>query len=495
MPERLRSFPALLVAIVGLAFAVRVLATLAGYQNLPLGLDDNNWYHTQSLLLADHGDLYDPFACLDSVREPGMSNDQAVALCREEGVLEPSAGHPPGYLVYLAGVAKLGFETPLEQRIAGCLLGALAVAFVGLVGRQVAGRRAGLIAALLAAVYPNLWINDGLILAESLYTVFVGVVLLLCYRLWRSPTWGTAALLGVAIAAATLTRSEGLTFLAFVVLPLLIVLPGVTWGRKAGLAVVTGVVTLALMAPWVAHNLNRFTEPVYLASGTGRVMAYGNCDATYYGDRLGYWDDSCTLKDFPDGDESVVDSAHRELATDYMSENTGRLPVVVAARIGRMWSVYAPIQGANLDILFERRGAVPVRTGLAMYYGLLALSVVGLVVLFKRKVTIIPFVGIALMITFTAAASFGVTRYRTPVDLILPILAAVALDAWWSRGRGEAQDVVEPGDAVAPEAMGPEDDGGDDGDGDGGDGATSADPAEGVGERAAPEPVGAPAER
>lgn len=481
MPTRLRSFPVLLALVVGLAFAVRVGATLAGYQNLPLGLDDNNWYHTQSLLLADHGDLYDPFACLDSVREPGMSNDQAVALCRERGVLEPSAGHPPLYLVYLAGVAKLGFESVLAQRIASCLLGALAVAFVGLVGRQVAGRRAGLLAAGLAAVYPNLWINDGLILAESLYTVAVGAVLLLCYRLWRAPVWGTAALLGLAIGLAALTRSEGTTFLVFVVAPLALVLPAISWGRKVALVAVTGAVTVAVLAPWVVHNLGRFSEPVYLASGTGRVMAYGNCDATYYGDLIGYWDDSCTLKDFPEGDESVVDEAHRELATEYMSEHAGRLPVVVAARVGRMWGLYAPIQGANLDILFERRGQVPVRTGLAMYYGLLALSVAGLVVLYRRKVTIIPFVGIAAMVTFTAAASFGVTRYRTPVDLILCILAAVALDAWWRRRRGEDQAVVEPGDAVdpaAPPVPGPR-----------GDESTEAARPSGT-----PEPVGAPAE-
>lgn len=449
MPTRLRSFPVLLALVVGLAFAVRVGATMGGYQNLPLGLDDNNWYHTQSLLLADHGDLYDPFACLDSVREPGMSNDEAVALCRDHGVLEPSAGHPPLYLVYLAAVAKLGFESALEQRIASCLLGALAVAFVGLVGRQVAGRRAGLLAALLAAVYPNLWINDGLILAESLYTVAVGAVLLLCYRLWRRPAWGTAALLGVAIGLAALTRSEGATFLVFVVAPLAVVLPGIGWAKKAGLVVIAGVVTVAVMAPWVVHNLGRFTEPVYVASGTGRVMAYGNCDATYYGDRIGYWDDSCTLKVFPEGDESVVDEAHRELATEYMSAHKSRLPVVAAARIGRMWGVYAPIQGANLDILFERRGQVPVRTGLAMYYLLLVLAVVGLVDLHRRKVTIIPFVGIAAMVTFTAAASFGVTRYRTPVDLILCILAAVAIDAWWRRRTGEDEAVIEPGDVLA----------------------------------------------
>ena len=76
MPKRLWSFRALLLALVGLAFAVRVLATLVGYQHLPLGLDDNNGYHTQSLLLADHGGFYDPFACLDSVNPDGAMGNE-----------------------------------------------------------------------------------------------------------------------------------------------------------------------------------------------------------------------------------------------------------------------------------------------------------------------------------------------------------------------------------------------------------------------------------
>jgi hypothetical protein len=31
-----------------------------------------------------------------------------------------------------------------------------------------------------------------------------------------------------------------------------------------------------------------------LGTGAGDVLASGNCGATYYGDKLGYWDDRCS---------------------------------------------------------------------------------------------------------------------------------------------------------------------------------------------------------
>ena len=431
-------FRAFLLALVGLALVVRVGATLAHYQDLPLGLDDNNGYHVQSLLLADHAGYYDPFACLDDVNpERALPNDQAVELCREEGALEPSAGHPPLYPAYLAAVSKVGFESPLAHRLASCVLGAVAVGLIGLVGRRLAGDRAGLIAAGLAAVYPNLWINDGLILAESMYTVAIGLVLLAAYRFWEERSVGWAAILGLAVGGAALTRSEGATLLVFVVVPLMLLLAGEAWRRRVLLLAVAGAVAVGVMVPWVVHNMSRFDEPVFLAAGTGRVIAYGNCDATYSGPKLGYWDDSCTLAEFPPGDESVVDVAHRELAMEYMGDHKGRLPVVVAARIGRMWGVYRPIQNVNFDILFERRGQWPARAGFAMDLVLLPAAVAGLVVLHRRRITIVPMVGIAAMVTFTAAVTFGVTRYRVPVDVILTILAGVAVDAWFRHRRGD----------------------------------------------------------
>jgi hypothetical protein len=42
-------------------------------------------------------------------------------------------------------------------------------------------------------------------------------------------------------------------------------------------------------------------------------------------------------------------------------------------------------------------------------------------------------IAIAVSVTITVALSFGITRYRAPVDVVLPVLAAVAVDALWRR--------------------------------------------------------------
>src|SRR5262245_10607240 len=184
MRSRLRGFPARLLLLVALALAVRWVAVFVHYQDLPLALDDNNAYHTQAILLADHGGFYEPFVYLDSLREGGPA------------VLQQSAGHPPGYVAYLAAYALVGLDSALSNRLASGIAGAAAVALIGLAGRAI-GRmagfgdrsadRAGLVAAFLAAVYPCLWINDALILSESLYAGLVALIILAAYHLWKAP--------------------------------------------------------------------------------------------------------------------------------------------------------------------------------------------------------------------------------------------------------------------------------------------------------------------
>ncbi len=65
----------------------------------------------------------------------------------------------------------------------------------------------------------------------------------------------------------------------------------------------------------------------------------------------------------------------------------------------------------------------------------LPFAILGLVVLRRRRIPIFPYLAIAASVTVTVAISFGITRYRAPVDAVLPVLAAVALDALWRRYR------------------------------------------------------------
>ncbi len=81
----------------------------------------------------------------------------------------------------------------LAQRLTMTVIGTLVVAAIGLLGRSVAGRRVGLIAAGVAAANPNLWMNDAVIMSESISALLIVALLGAGYRLAQRPTLGRAA--------------------------------------------------------------------------------------------------------------------------------------------------------------------------------------------------------------------------------------------------------------------------------------------------------------
>ena len=93
-------------------------------------------------------------------------------------VTQPAADHPPLTALVAVPASLLPGWSVLPQRLTMCVIGAVAVVVIGYLGRQVAGRRTGLVAGGLAGVAPALWINDGLIMSESLGALTVGGVLL-----------------------------------------------------------------------------------------------------------------------------------------------------------------------------------------------------------------------------------------------------------------------------------------------------------------------------
>ena len=97
--------------------------------------------------------------------------------------------------------------------------------------------------------------------------------------------------------------------------------------------------------------------------------------------------------------------------------------------MGRMWQVYRTDQGVEFDRFFERRGEDEARFALGQYYLMIPIAVAGAVLLWRRRVTVIPLVAPFVLVTFTAASTFGITRYRVPSEVALTILAGLGL-AW-----------------------------------------------------------------
>ncbi len=274
------------MAVIALvALAVRVSWVLIARRNFALHGDDF-FYHWQANALADGKGFLNPYTW------------------KALGRLEPSAAHPPLYSLYLSVYSWLGFTTPLAHRLASCLLGVAAVVVIGLVARRIAGDRAGLVAAGIAAVYPQLWINDGMLISESMYVLVIAVTLLLTYRLWESRRWTDAAWLGVAIGLSALTRPEAVILVPLLGVPFLFSRRE-PFARRLGTLFVIGGLCLVVILPWWVRNLTQFHDPTFLATGNGVVLQVSNCDGTYSGQFLGYWDIKCLTGDAPPAERAA----------------------------------------------------------------------------------------------------------------------------------------------------------------------------------------------
>ncbi len=131
-------------------------------------------------------------------------------------------------------------------------------------------------------------------------------------------------------------------------------------------------------------------------------------------------------------------------ALHYIRAHESRLWRVELARLGRAFGAFHPVSQVQLDYYVETRPYHWALVGLGMYYALFALSLGGTVVLRRRRVPVFPLWAVGLDVVATVLVSFGNTRYRTPFEVTLALLAAVQLDALWGRlvhGR-RARDVV-----------------------------------------------------
>jgi 4-amino-4-deoxy-L-arabinose transferase-like glycosyltransferase len=336
------------------------------------------------------------------------------------GQVAPTAEHPPLFPMLLAVPIKLGLNGTTAQRFAvACTLGAAVIVLVGLLARRLAGDRAGLIAAGLAALYPTLVAADASLESEPLYGVWLLLALLAAYRLRERRDWLSAAALGAAIGLGALTRNDALLLLPLLALPLAF---GGGAGRFARLGL-TALVAVLLLAPWIARNWVRFDRPV-LTTNYGQGLAGSNCHETYYGpDVGGFWLPCFRLEPHRNEAAWSADLARRGLS--YARHHAGRVPVVVVARVARGLGFYAPREQLNVYDM-PRRLHTP---GIVVYYALLVLAALGVWLLRRMRgptiwPLLVPLASSVLVLAFYS----GIVRYRHGLELMLVVLGGIALD-------------------------------------------------------------------
>jgi hypothetical protein len=215
------------------------------------------------------------------------------------------------------------------------------------------------------------------------------------------------------------------------------------------LLLVAGLAGAIVFAPWAIRNTLAFEHPVPFGTGSDITLENTNCASTYSGPLLGWWDQACASSPSLTHDQSEQGSGQRRRALDFVDAHLSRVPVVLAARVGRLWGVFRPIQTVDLMRDEGRERAVGIAGLLALYATTVA-GIAGAVVLRRRRVPIAPLVAPVITATLSAMLAFGNPRYRAEADVALVVLAAVAVDAWLRRRDGVSGSREVPRGDVAP---------------------------------------------
>lgn len=401
------------LALIGIAvgaLALRVGYVLGWHHPTEIG-GDAYYYHYGANLLADGHGFPHPYHLL------------------KDHVDTPGAQHPPLYIVTLALGSVVGLSSFLAHQLLSCLLGTVTVVLIGLIGRRLAGPGAGLLAAGVAAVYPNMWLNDALVLSETLVqTVSAGVVLI-AYVFWQRRSYASVAVLGVVVGLAALTRAELILLTVVLVAPLCLLARPLAWRRRIALLAVAAGAFVVVVGPWCGYNLARYDKPVLITSGLDPTLVVSNCDDTYFGQDRGYWSYNCLIElPVPSGDESDQGAVYHRIALDYVSAHRSQLPRVVAERVGRTFGLYQPLRQIQLDTI-ERRELPASRVGLGMFYLLAALSIGGTVLVRRRGLPVLPLLSLIGVVVVAVALTFGQTRYRASAEVSFVVLGSVLLAA------------------------------------------------------------------
>jgi 4-amino-4-deoxy-L-arabinose transferase-like glycosyltransferase len=232
----------LLLGIVCLALVLRAGAAVWWHSRAPAGA---------GFFFADSESYWD------------LGNDLAAGRDYQYGPHDFRVFRMPGYPLLVAGVVSLtGPEMPHERkvfyvRLAGVVLGGASVAAVYVLGRVLCGTNVALIAAGIAAVYPEAIIASVFVLSEALFMPLMVVQLAA-----MAAAWGIVARRGYAMDAlsgglaglATLTRPEWLIFLPGALLARRVIIHDRARSWFRDLAAVLALVVV--MTPWWLRNYN-----------------------------------------------------------------------------------------------------------------------------------------------------------------------------------------------------------------------------------------------
>ena len=240
-----------------LGFALR-LAWVLYTDTIPLG-GDPHWYYVVGINIAQGAGFVASRNELWEIPGPGA----------------PTAFWPPGYPFALGALFKVFGVGISTAQMLNAVLGALTIPFVFALGRRIFDVRAGLVAAGLFAIFPNVIAGTPLLFPEPLFGLMfvVALWLLVTYSPAESNGWRVAAIFGLLTGMAALTRGQGALLLPVAALYWLAI---AGWRQAVVSTAIAAIAAVAIISPWTIRNAVELHAFIPISTNSGAALRVGH---------------------------------------------------------------------------------------------------------------------------------------------------------------------------------------------------------------------------
>lgn len=358
----------------------------------------------------------------------------------------PTVDRAPLWPFVIAAIDRLIGPQDILVRLVLCLVGSGTCALLYLFGKGLFGERIGIFAGIVGAIYPFLYVYDGLLYSESLYIFLLLAFCYTLYHLQRTPHLSLMVTSGVLLGLLSLTRPNGIALLG-----LFVVWAGamgwirvLSWRIAIKSVLVVALLSLVFIAPWTIRNYKVTHTLVPVAVGDGKVLLgaynYETADPIYqHGYYAGLWiipSESTPWiasrfpKDCARSCEVTRDNTYKADALQWIQEHLSSMPFLLGQHFVNTWEVVPqeadlainrfPDRDSSRFVVLMMETITPI---------VFALALLGFVVTSERWRDLLFVYFMILLTVVQSVVYYGIPRFRAPIEPLLILLAAGAI--WW----------------------------------------------------------------
>ena len=340
----------------------------------------------------------------------------------------------PLYPYFMGVIYALAGPDPFFVRLVQAVLGSLAAVALTYAGWRLFSRRVGMVAGAVLAIYPAAIFFDGLIQKSSLDLFFTCTILALIGAIVAGTRRPRTAwcLLGVAVAALSLTRENALLLAALLMVWAFLPGSGQVQAHRRGEAVALLVAGMAIVfAPVVIRNAAVGGGFYLTTSQLGSNFFIGNnplSDGTYMSLRSGRGDPEFERQDAIDLAQEAtgrtltpgeVSNYWLGRSLQYIREQPGAWFALLARKAGLLINTSEMLDTESQESHAESSSILAATSAIGRFGILVPLAVFGMIVVWSRWRQLWILYALVAAYAASVVLFFVMARYRHP---LLPFL-------------------------------------------------------------------------